>query len=62
MFCFSDKQLTFDKNGLFFQQDTVEILEVPDIPQNKVKVSMKLQRIGEYPLREVLEAYQVLML
>jgi hypothetical protein len=42
---------------LIFLKDVVEIREVADIPST-IKVSMKLQYVGEYPIGEVITQYQ----
>ena len=39
-------------------QDTVEVREVPDIPQSLIKVSIKLQFVGELPLSDAIEAFK----
>ena len=39
-------------------QDTVEVLEVADIPQSSIRVSIKLQRVGELPLRDAIEQFE----
>ena len=32
--------------------------EVPDIPTSVIKVSIKLQRVGEFPLRAAIEDFE----
>ena len=39
-------------------QDVVEVLEVVDIPQSLIKVGIKLQCIGEFPICDAISAYQ----
>jgi hypothetical protein len=38
-------------------QDTVEILEVKDIPDKTVKVMIKLQKVGELPMAAIFDEY-----
>jgi hypothetical protein len=46
----------FNRLNLF--QATVEVLEVKDIYDKKVKVVIKLQRVAEVPLNAVFEEYE----
>ena len=42
---------------LFQLQDTVEILEVKDIPDKTVKVLIKLQKVAELPIAAIFNDY-----